>query len=99
MGQPLSLHHVIAVSMWNSLGLSAALVEIGEKCADLKTPRIAVSNAAPPDASAVRKCQDGRYPLEGFVLALDPDAPSREYPPPKVPAGYDLIKRFDSALQ
>ena len=81
------------------MGLSAALVEIGEKCADLKTPRIAVSNAAPPDASAVRKCQDGRYPLEGFVLALDPDAPSREYPPPKVPAGYDLIKRFDSALQ
>ena len=82
------------------LRISAALVEIGDKEADDKrAPRVAVSNATPPDTSSLRKCQDGRYPLEGFVLALGPDAPSREYPPPKVPAGFDLMKRFDSALQ
>jgi hypothetical protein len=82
-------------------GLSAALVDIGDKHARPKSPtRVnTVSDKGSHDISALRKCQDGRYPLEGFVLALDPDAPSREYPPPKVPVGFDLIKRFDSVLQ
>jgi G patch domain-containing protein 1 len=80
--------------------LSAALVEIGDKSA---RPANAVHGAGlneePHGTTSNRKCQDGRYPLEGFVLAVDPDAPSKEYAPPKVPAGFDLAKRFDTALQ
>ena len=78
------------------MALSASLVEIGDKHSRAKhPPQVADSDRE----STLRKCQDGRYPLEGFVLALDPDAPSREYPPPKVPAGFDLVKRFEAALQ
>jgi G patch domain-containing protein 1 len=78
------------------LGLSASLVEIDDQHSRAK-PSLQVANSN--EGSSLRKCQDGRYPLEGFVLATDPDAPSREYPPPKVPAGFDLVKRFEAALQ
>jgi hypothetical protein len=80
--------------------LSAALVEIGDKSArPANAPHAADLNEGLHGVSSSRKCHDGRYPLEGFVLAVDADAPSKEYAPPKVPAGFDLAKRFDTALQ
>lgn len=42
----------------------------------------------------VRKCHDGRLPLDGFVFGKEPDALTTEinsegkYPPPKVPPGW-----------
>jgi G patch domain-containing protein 1 len=74
--------------------LSSALVDVGDNRSPKKTARVAAS-----DSGSLRKCQDGRYALEGFVLAVDADAPTREYPPPKVPPGFDLVKRFEAALQ
>lgn len=48
------------------------------------------SRSAPP-ARGVRKCHDGRLPLEGFVLALSSLAisdDSAKFPPPTVPADW-----------
>ncbi|KAL2136452.1 hypothetical protein VTI74DRAFT_3685 [Chaetomium olivicolor] len=45
-------------------------------------------------ALGVRKCHDGRLPLEGFVFGKEPDILTSEineqgkYPPPKVPPGW-----------
>ncbi|KAL8929895.1 MAG: hypothetical protein Q9208_001039 [Pyrenodesmia sp. 3 TL-2023] len=44
-----------------------------------------------------RRCHDGRLPLDGFVLASDPDHSSTvlqtgKYPPPKVPEGWKSTK-------
>jgi hypothetical protein len=80
------------------VGFSAALVEISDQAASARSTRSADAHAAAPDVCS-RKCHDGRFPLEGFVLAREPDAPSKEYPPPKVPPGFDLTKRFDASLQ
>lgn len=45
-------------------------------------------------ALGVRKCHDGRLPLDGFVFGKEPDALTTEinsegkYPPPRVPSGW-----------
>jgi G patch domain-containing protein 1 len=43
------------------------------------------SKAAAPD---VRKCHDGRLPLEGFVLASEPLTQDKWYAPPEVPPNW-----------
>jgi G patch domain-containing protein 1 len=53
-------------------------------------------------ALGVRKCHDGRLPLEGFVFGKDPDALTSEidaqgkYPPPKIPPGWTSAKQSKS---
>jgi G patch domain-containing protein 1 len=50
----------------------------------------------------VRKCHDGRLPLEGFVFGKEPDALTSEvnaegkYPPPKIPLGWVSAKQSKS---
>lgn len=57
--------------------------------------RITVGQAA----AGIRKCHDGRPPLEGFVLAQNPDpiismiTTDGKYPPPKIPAGWKSSKK------
>lgn len=45
--------------------------------------------------SGFRKCHDGRYPLDGFILCSAPASISHEhsYPPPKVPEGWTSSNR------
>lgn len=56
-------------------------------------------NAAPQAAAGLRKCHDGRPPLEGFVLAQSPDpiismiTADGKYPPPEIPAGWKSSKK------
>ncbi|KAL2150853.1 hypothetical protein VTH82DRAFT_7416 [Thermothelomyces myriococcoides] len=50
-------------------------------------------------ALGVRKCHDGRLPLDGFVFGREPDALTSEinsegkYPPPKIPDGWVSAKQ------
>lgn len=49
-----------------------------------------------------RRCHDGRLPLDGFVLASDPDQLSSvvqdgKYPPPKIPEGWKSSKTSAAA--
>ena len=45
--------------------------------------------------SGFRRCHDGRLPLDGFVLSLNPllILTDSKYPPPTVPAGWKSTKR------
>lgn len=45
-----------------------------------------------PKASGFRKCEDGRLPLEGFVLAVRSAPPQKTYAPPKIPEGWKSSK-------
>ncbi|AEO58957.1 hypothetical protein MYCTH_2128009 [Thermothelomyces thermophilus ATCC 42464] len=53
-------------------------------------------------ALGVRKCHDGRLPLDGFVFGREPDALTSEinsegkYPPPKIPDGWVSAKQSKS---
>ncbi|KAL9009141.1 MAG: hypothetical protein Q9173_005808 [Seirophora scorigena] len=53
-------------------------------------------------SAGFRRCHDGRLPLDGFVLAADPNdlAPLMEdgkYPPPKIPDGWKSSKTPSAA--
>ena len=54
--------------------------------------------AATKTASTFRRCQDGRLPLDGFVLSSDPDPLSSilssdsKYPPPVIPQDWKSAK-------
>jgi hypothetical protein len=52
--------------------------------------------AAPAAGAAV--CHDGRAPLKPFVLAAEPAAPPKRYPPPPVPDDFVAFHRFADAL-
>ncbi|AEO64220.1 uncharacterized protein THITE_2110136 [Thermothielavioides terrestris NRRL 8126] len=53
-------------------------------------------------ALGVRKCHDGRLPLEGFVFGKEPDALTSgindegKYPPPQIPPGWVSAKQAKS---
>lgn len=50
-------------------------------------------------SAGLRKCHDGRPPLEGFVLAQNPDpiismiTENGKYPPPQIPPGWESSKK------
>jgi len=52
--------------------------------------------AAPAAGAAV--CHDGRAPVKPFVLAAEPAAPPKRYPPPPVPDDFVAFHRFADAL-
>ena len=55
-------------------------------------------------ALGVRKCHDGKLPLDGFVFGKDPDSLTSsitsegKYPPPKIPPGWKSSKQPASQL-
>lgn len=59
--------------------------------------------SAAKGSSRLRRCHDGRLPLEGFILSLDPDPQSStgprdlNFPPPKIPQGWKSSKSPSSA--
>jgi G patch domain-containing protein 1 len=60
----------------------------------LATKPVFIKKKKSPLSSSLRKCHDGRLPLDGFVLYASPYNPSfnSNHPPPKVPADWKSSK-------
>ncbi|KOS22728.1 G patch domain-containing protein 1 [Escovopsis weberi] len=65
----------------------------------LKTaPVFTLKKMTGPSGNSLRRCHDGRLPLDGFVLARtssDPLVPLTRYAPPPVPPGWKSSKSLD----
>ncbi|KAI7509084.1 DUF1604 domain protein [Hortaea werneckii] len=73
--------------------------------AKLDTPKPVFTSKRVNDSTKMskgfRKCHDGRLPLDGFVLSLEPLSLSEanKYPPPEVPAGWTNSKSSSNTSQ
>lgn len=61
---------------------------------------ISKKTATSKSASALRRCHDGRLPLDGFVMSTDSDSLSsltdrKKYPPPAIPPDWKSSKTTD----